>query len=116
MNVTTYDPSYCEKVIELGKQGKSRVQMAAILDKDRKTFDNWAKQFPEFAAAFDWSRQLAQAWWEDQGQSGIWSKDFNANAYRLQVLNRFPDDWRDKHDHQVSGGVTVMISSTDEQL
>ena len=35
--------------------------------------------------------------------SGIWSRDFNAPAYRLQMLNRFPDDWHDKQDVEVAG-------------
>ena len=117
---TTYLPEYCDAVVEMGRKGKSRIQMAAKFHCDRKTLDNWAKANPEFKTALDWSRDLAQAWWEDAGQEGIWTeqggRQFNANAYRLQVLNRFPDDWRDKQDHKHEGGVTIKISSTDERL
>lgn len=44
------------------------------------------------------AREFSLAWWEKQGLEGIWSRDFNANAYRLQMMNRFPDDWRDRQE------------------
>lgn len=102
--------------MELGKNGKSIVQIAAALGFSRRAIYDWTERYPEFKEAMDWARQLAQAWWEDQGQTGIWSKEFNANAYSLQIRNRFPDEWRDKQDHAVQGGITIQISSTDEQL
>ena len=49
------------------------------------------------------AREFSLAWWEAQGLAGIWSKDFNAHAYRLQMMNRFPDDWRDRQELEVSG-------------
>jgi hypothetical protein len=57
------------------------------------------------------ARELAQAWWEDQGQKGIWQKRFNANAYRLQVTNRFPQEWRDKQtlEHSCKDGAPIQV-------
>jgi hypothetical protein len=34
---TTYDPSYCERVIELGEKGKSKAQIASALRVSRKS-------------------------------------------------------------------------------
>lgn len=95
-----YKPEFCEEVIRLGVEGKGRAQIAAVLDVTRDTLDNWAADHPEFLRAMTRARELALAWWEEQGQKGIWAKEFNANAYRLQVLNRFPAEWRDKQDHE----------------
>ncbi len=45
------------------------------------------------------AKDLAQAWWEDQGQNGLsMGKDFNATAFIFQMKNRFSDDYRDRHE------------------
>jgi len=103
-----YAPDHCEAVIGLGRDGKSKAQIAAALDVTRQTLDNWAKEHPEFLDAISRARELALSWWEDQGQKGVWAgSQFNANAYRLQVLNRFPDDWREKVEQVHSGAIEV---------
>lgn len=98
-----YTEDACRIVVELGREGASRAEMAADLDISFATWQNWEAAHPEFLAATIRARELGQSWWEKQGRKGIWSKEFNANAYRLQVTNRFPADWRDKQDHEVSG-------------
>lgn len=95
---TKYTPEACDVVVELGRDGASRAEMAAELDIAIKTLHNWEDAHPEFLQATTRARDLAQAWWERQGRRGIWSREFNASAYRLQVMNRFPTDWRDKQD------------------
>ena len=100
---TKYDPAFCDAVIAMGKQGYSKAMMADELDVVRQTLDNWAGEHPAFLDALTRAREAALAWWEKQGLAGVWSRDFNAAAYKLQVTNRFPDDWRDKQDHEVTG-------------
>lgn len=74
----------------------------------------WLVNFPEFNAAMSRARALAQSWWEEQGRIGLYdttegegkdrvTKRINANLYSLQVRNRFPQDWKDKQDLEVSG-------------
>lgn len=66
-----YDPSFCEKVIELGKEGKSVVQMACAFEVSRPTLEeNWTKAHPEFLEAFTLAKQFSQAWWE-KGQENL---------------------------------------------
>lgn len=100
---TDYRAEACETVLALGREGASRAEWCAELDISFNTLYNWEEQYPEFLRATTRARQLAQAWWEKQGRRGIWSREFNASAYRLQVMNRFPDDWRDKQSHEVTG-------------
>lgn len=91
---TAYRAEYCDQVVALGEVGKSKAQIARDLRVDRKTLDNWCSRHPEFREAMDLAREWALAWWEDQGQAGIWAgKEFNSNAYALQVRNRFADEY-----------------------
>lgn len=108
---SSYRPEWCEQVIELGRIGKSICQIAAALDVDRKTLANLAGKHPELADALHRSRELAQAWWEDLGQKGCQTRDFNAQAYSLQVRNRFPQDWRERTDLAVGGpdGAPILL-------
>lgn len=108
---TKYLPEYCERVIELGKQGYSKAEVAASFDVTRKTLDNWCAEYPDFLHAMTRAKELSLGWWEGQGRLGIWSKHFNANAYRLQVMNRFSDDWRDKQETQHSGDVHISVDT-----
>lgn len=111
---TKYDPEFCEAVVAMGKQGYSKAMMADGLDVVRQTLDNWAEEHPEFLDALTRAREAALAWWEAQGLKGVWSRDFNAAAYKLQVTNRFPDDWRDKQDieHTGAGGGPLSVAVT----
>ena len=95
---TKYRPEMCDVLIEQGRQGKSIAQMCVALDIARHTFEEWRKKRNDFSAAVDRALMLSQAWWESQGQEGIWGKSFNSSAYKLQVINRFPKDWQDRRE------------------
>lgn len=108
---TDYRSEHCARVIELGRLGKSRAQIAADLDISRQTLDNWQTANPEFLEAMTRARDLSLAWWETAGQEGIFERSFNAQAWGLQVRNRFPEDYRDKHElhHTGNGGRSMTI-------
>jgi hypothetical protein len=102
-----YKPEYCERVIELGKDGCSVVQMACHLGVVKQTLHNWSGQHEEFLDAFTRAKQHSQCWWEAQGQKGIWSRDFNAPAWSRSMAARFPDDYTEKHKTEHSGKVSL---------
>jgi hypothetical protein len=105
---TLYRPEYCELVIELGRAGKSKAQMAAQIGVCRQTLDEWAKAEPQFANAIARARESAMAWWEEQGMKGIWAgKAFNAQAWSRSMAARFPDDYRENSKVELSGAVEV---------
>ncbi|MFA5952789.1 MAG: helix-turn-helix domain-containing protein [Hyphomicrobium sp.] len=86
-------------VLELGADGKSRSQIARELGVSRKSLYEWIKNYPDFREAMEAANDLALAWWEDQGQKGVWSgRDFNAQCFSWQMKNRFPNDYKDKHE------------------
>ena len=99
---TDYDPAMCEKVIALAMEGAGRLETCLELGIVPQTMLNWERDHPAFLEATTHARALSQGWWEAQGRKGIWSRDFNAPAYSLQVRNRFPADWRERHDIAVT--------------
>ncbi len=113
---TKFDPAYCEEVIRLGREGKSKAQIAASIGICRQTLDNWTKAHPEFLDAIKEAQDLALAWWEDKGQAGIdaGQGNFNATAFIFQMKNRFRDDYRDRHDHE--HGVTDELGALLERI
>ena len=92
-----YLPSMDVLVIERGREGASKTQIACSLGVARSTLDAWCNAHPTFSEAMSLALTFSQAWWEDLGQKGInRGKDFNAVAFMFQVKNRFPHDYRDK--------------------
>jgi hypothetical protein len=104
---SSYDPAYCDQVVELGAQGKSRVQISALIGVHRSTLDDWAKAHPEFSEALTRAKELEQHWWEEQAQLGLWSKEFNAPLWKANVAGRFREAYGDKqtitHEGDLSG-------------
>lgn len=112
---TDYEARYCEVVEDLGRQGKSRTQIAAFLNVCRNTLSNWEEQHPDFLRAMSRAREYSMAWWEEAGQKGMFfGAMFNDRAWSLQVRNRFPDDYKESRELELSGkgGGPVMINIT----
>jgi len=108
-----YKPEHCDMVLDLGKQGKSMTQMAAHFDVDKETVKNWTRDYPEFLAAFTRAMTFSQAWWEDQGQAGLASRDFNAPLWHKNVASRFREDYTDRKEVTGAGGGPVAVASVD---
>lgn len=92
---TDYDPELCDLVRALGTEGKGAAEIAAELGISRQTWYDWQEARAEFLDAVKDARWLAQAWFERKGRSGIdLGKNFNAQAWRFQMENRFSEDYR----------------------
>ncbi len=100
---TDYLPEYCERVVELGRQGKSQAQIAADLDVCRNTLKNWAAAHPEFLTAITRARDLSLAWWEDKAQNGLETSGFNASLWSRSMAARFPDDYTERKQTELTG-------------
>lgn len=104
-----YKPEFCDRVIEIGKTGASKAEMAVDLDIAYSNFDRWTQERPEFQEAVKEAVRQSQAWWEKKGRSGTFGEiqGFNATSYIFQMKNRFSEDWRDKQEHDVTANVAV---------
>lgn len=100
---SSYDPNYCVRIVELGKQGKSLTQMACELDVHRDTIYEWANVHQDFSDALTRARQWSQSWWEDAGQTGLLTPGFNASVYNKMISCRFPADYTEKTKTELTG-------------
>lgn len=103
---TDYRPEFCDRVIELGKLGKSHAQMASDLDVCRNTLYAWQSAHPEFMSAMLRARDYAQAWFEDIAQANMVApiQGFSATLWAKQVSCRFADDYTDKSKTDITTG------------
>lgn len=113
---TKYRPEFCKVVIELGRLGKSKAQIAADprIDVSRMTLDLWCKEHPAFLYALTRARDLALAEWENKAENGIASVGFNSGLWGRIMSARFPEDYREvreiKADVTTRDGVLVIGS------
>jgi hypothetical protein len=109
---TDYRAEYCERVIELGKQGYSHAMIASELGCSRQTLHNWASANHEFLDAITHARDEAQAWFERKGMIGLEVQGFNASLWAKQVSCRFPDDYTDKSKTEQTVKITSVSWET----
>ena len=108
---TKYNPAMCDQVIECGREGMTLAEMAAALGVDRATLRDWRETHDEFSRSVKRGLDLAQAWWERQGRVATFGgcDGFNATSYIFQMKNRFSEDWRDRHETEISGGLNISV-------
>jgi transposase-like protein len=91
---TKYTDDLPDKMLEALASGKSVTQFAAQIGVHRATIYSWAERHPEFSDALSRGQDASQAYWEDQLQKMMYSRDVNAPLVKLYFANRF--NWHDK--------------------
>lgn len=113
---TSYDPSYCQKAVELGEQGKSPVQIAAHFNVPRQTLHSWRQAHAEFAEAMVLAHDKAQAFWENVGAVGAQTKTVDNAIWSRIMAQRFKEDWREVKAVEHSGQIDTGRSSIVEDI
>jgi transposase len=102
-----YDPAYCEKVVELGRIGKSVEQIAAILNVSLRTMYSWRDAHEDFLHALDDAKTYEQAWWEEQAAAYMVenkeSDRLNASLWSRSMAARFPKKYRESTKTEITG-------------
>ena len=106
---TKYHPGMCAFVIERMKEGYGQKEVALALDVSIDTINEWKKVKKDFSAAMNKGRLYCQAWWEAKGRVNIEKSQFNTALWFINMKNRFPSEWRDKHEIEHTGDVHVEI-------
>lgn len=122
-----YDPSYCQKAIELGKLGKSTEAIGAILNVGTATLYRWRDEHPEFREALEIAKEHELLWWEEMAQGYmVERKDgdrLNASIWSRSMAARFPKKYRESVKQEITGadgaplltGIQVTFVKPDEQ-
>ena len=104
---TLFDPSYCDKVVELGALGKSLEQISSILGVSCRVLYDWRDKYPEFLRALEQAKEAEQTWWEDQAQAYMLEhKDaakLNASIWSRSMAARFPKKYRESVKQEITG-------------
>lgn len=91
--------------------------MAFALGVSKTTLNSWAANNPDFMDAVNEAVELAQGWWEYNGKKAVFGEvpGFNATAFIFNMKNRFPDDWRDRTQQEISGpnGGAIPITAVE---
>ena len=102
-----YDPSYCDKVVELGALGKSVEQISSNLGVSCRVLYDWRDRYPEFLRALEEAKEAEQTWWEDQAQAYMLEhKDgakLNASIWSRSMAARFPKKYRESVKQEITG-------------
>lgn len=109
-----YREEYCQTVIEQGKLGKSKIQMAVACNVSKtQTLDDWAERHEEFSSALEMALLLSQDHWENIGQKMIIDREgerLNA-SYTKQMAARYPKTWRENTGIELSGGIKTIAEA-----
>lgn len=133
-----YQKKYCDLVIEIMREGKSLVAVAAEIGVSRKILNDWQVRYPDFREACDVGKALSQAWWEKLAtmvavgahHNTRYAKanygmiqflisrrfpDYYAKSPTLEMHNHLPEQLDDRDDNNV---VTINVESlsTDQLL
>jgi transposase-like protein len=104
---STYDPAYCDKVVELGRIGKSIEQICYQLQTPVRTLYEWRDKHPEFSQALEDAKGYEQAWWEEQAQAYMVenkeSDRLNPSLWSRSMAARFPKKYRESTKQEITG-------------
>jgi transposase len=102
-----YNPDFCQRVIQLGKLGKSVEQIACELDVGTRTMYEWRDVHPEFSHALEQAKEFEQYWWETIAQTHMIEEQgaakLNASIWSRSMAARFPKKYRESTKHELTG-------------
>jgi hypothetical protein len=91
-----YHPRFCSVVINRGRKGESRAQIAVYLGVTRKRLKAWEDAHPDFKEAMEVASDQALAWWESKAQRNLGQKHFQAGVLNKMMAARYPKDYGDR--------------------
>ena len=113
---TKYRPDMCQRVEELGLQGKTRHQTAVELGIHYTTLLTWERLHPEFREALKAAHDASLAYWQGIVQEAIrGDRKVNGLALIFGTKNMFPEHFKDqtstevKVRHQLSDGFEAFL-------
>jgi len=102
------------EIIEHGRAGLSRAEIAVALGVHRQTLNRWSNDLPELCDALERADDLSQAFWESYLRSAVIGKapDVNPRLLEMYMRNRF-SDWNAAKKQETTIETTLTIDHVD---
>jgi DNA-binding XRE family transcriptional regulator len=137
---TKYKPDHCKVAKAMAKLGATDAEMAAAFGVAVQTLNLWKVTYPEFSASVKLDKAVAdgkvvESLYKRAMGYSVTEEDIrviDGKIVRSEVTRHYPPDptamifwlknrdkanWRDKHEFEHSGGISVVkIDGTDEAL
>lgn len=112
-----YQPEWMlEAILNYGAEGMSIVEICGKIGVSRDTLWRWTHQYSELSDTLKTALMLSQSFWEQNGRRATYGliPNFNATGYIFQMKNRFPRDWRDVKQNEITGvdGGPIQMETT----
>lgn len=112
-----YDPSFCEKMIKLAKNGAFIAEICAELGiRSKNSFYNWIKKYPEFAEAYETAQLWGQAFYEKVGRQMITGEvKGNQHVWSTIMYNKAGDEYKRNAGTHIEINHTTNIAQLSSQ-
>jgi hypothetical protein len=93
---TGYKPEMCAQIIEVAESGGHVAAMLkAIGIKSKDTFYRWLREYPEFNEAYEESKLVSQAFYEEVLLAGALGKikNYNFSSMAMILNNKFKESY-----------------------
>lgn len=113
-----FKEEYCDMLIDHMASGLSFQSFAGLISVNSDTIYEWVKQFEIFSEAKKAGEQKNLLFWEKLGKDNIlnvsksessgkgqtksMSKSLNSSVYIFNLKNRFPKQWRDRNETEIT--------------
>lgn len=107
-----YDPSICDTIVELFRDGSSITKVCAIkLGIGRSTYYQWKEDHPEFKKAAEMGEELAEVYHESKLEDGADGKikDYNAPSRIFLVKNRYRKTYGEQKEDKEKGAADSLL-------
>ena len=103
---TKYKPEYCQQLIEHMALGLSYECFGAVIDVSLSTTQRWEGLHEEFSVAKIKGFHKSRLFYERLGRQALLGNipNFNTTIWIFNMKNRFPNEWRDRHDVAIEIG------------
>jgi len=101
----TLPPNWREMLIQIGREGGMPVHFANALGMSRPTLTRFENDYEEFAEVMEEAKRYSEEWWITKAMEafeGGKSKMFNQHLWGFIMKNRFPMDWKDKTEMDIT--------------
>jgi hypothetical protein len=101
--------------IQLSREGKSEVEIAAQFSVSVGTLRGWGEKFLEFHQAMEIGKAMYEAWWVQEGVNNLENRRYNTTLFKFLTGNKL--GWSDKIESKsmnIHAGVLLVPGQMDK--